>query len=111
MMYIFHITSFPIIETDTLAWLCLSHITGETPIPLREKMLEANNRDLLKSMHDSDSHNKEYSTASDAMFIDPLNYYDLEPDKVEEYLYDNYFLELRDAHYRISFGDKKGLTS
>jgi len=97
MMYIFHITSFPIIETDTLAWLCLSYITGETPIPLREKMLEANNRDLLESMHDSDSRyviDKEYSKASDAMFIDPLNYYDLAPDKFEEYLYDNYFLEL-----------------
>ena len=121
MMYIYHLTSYPILETDVLAWLCLSYITGETPIPSMEKMLEANNRDLLESMQYIESRyfiDEEYRKAHDAIISDPWYYYHLAPDKFEEYVNETMFVELRvlaqnmkDANYPISFGDMDGLNT
>ena len=121
MMYIYHLTSYPILETDVLAWLFLSYITGETPIPSKEKMLEANNRDLLESMQYFDSRysmDEEYKKACDAVPIDPWYYHHLAPDEFEEYVNDSMSVELRvlaqtmkDANYPVSFGDMDGLNT
>jgi len=50
MVFIQEMASFPLVEIDVAAWLCLAFITGEANIPSREEMMKHIESDLLNDM-------------------------------------------------------------
>ena len=119
MMYIYEMTSYPLLEIDVMAWLCLAYITGDKPIPSREEMLEANKRELLESMQELSSRyaiDKEFKEAWDEI---PEEHWsnDTSDDRYKEYLceYDSYELRvlagyMKEVNYPMSLGDINGLN-
>jgi len=119
MMYIYETTSYPLLDIDVMAWLCLAYITGERPIPSREEMLEANKRELLESMQElsiRSAIDEEFKEALDEI---PEEHWskDTSDDRYEEQEneYDSYQLRvlagyMKDANYPMSLGDISGLN-
>ena len=119
MMYIYESASYPLLEIDVMAWLCLAYITGKRPIPSREEMLETNKREILESMQELSIRYKldeEFKAAWDEV---PEEHWsnDTSDDRYEELENEENSYELRvlagymkDANYPMSLGDIHGLN-
>jgi len=50
MMFLFEVNSYPIMNIDVSAWLCLSYICGDIEVPAVEVMKRENSLQLLQEM-------------------------------------------------------------
>ena len=57
MFFIHEMATYPLIEIDVAAWMCMAFMIGDTPIPTNEEMWEHSRLDLLRSMQ---SHSERY---------------------------------------------------
>lgn len=119
MMFIYELTSYPLLEIDVAAWLCLAYITGEQRIPSEEEMLETNKRELLDSMHELSVRYEIDKNFSDAWCAVPSNHWshDTTSNEYKEYLheYNSYEIrilarDMKDANYPIQLGDIRNLN-
>jgi hypothetical protein len=120
MMYMYHTTLNPLLELDVMAWLCLAYITGETPVPSTEEMLEANKRDALESMQYIATRLAIDEAYADAMdhISDQHTVFDTHSGESEDLDQDAFSYQLKvlardmnEANYPIRFGDLNELNA
>ena len=69
MMFIHEIGSYPLLEIDVAAWLCVAYITGDAVVPSGEQIMEDLRLTMSALMHDSEFRyeiDKNYRSAIDS---------------------------------------------
>ena len=79
MLYIYESTSYPLVDIDITAWMCLAFITGEANIPSREEMMKHVESDVLSYMDQAT-----YRYELDEEYFRAIEMIDAESDVSEE---------------------------
>mmetsp|Transcript_15855 Transcript_15855/g.29926 ORF Transcript_15855/g.29926 Transcript_15855/m.29926 type:complete len:595 (-) Transcript_15855:654-2438(-) len=120
MMFIYELTSYPLLEIDVAAWLCLAYITGEQPLPSEDEMIKRNRCELLDSMHELSVRYQIDKNFSEAWSALPSDHWsnDTSSNEYKNYLteYNSYEIrilarDMKDAKYPMQMGDIQNLNN
>lgn len=119
MMFMFEVSTHPLLELDITARRLLAFIIGDQPIPTKEEMIESNRQDIRHSMDvasirltiDSNYELAEENALSNSWIQNETAAVNLNSELVQKYVvgeltYENAFLarEMQETNYPLQFG-------